>query len=371
MPAGASYEPLTMAVAGDDPARWLAALRGVDGVAADRIDLRAPDDLLETLARDEVGAIALAGSLSDLSGAIKRSLVANRHVLVFGASALASKQLLALDALARRRGRVLIFAPDCFADARIEFVRKMTSGANALWRPRYLRSLRTGPSLSATIDALAITDIACTVMILGGTPARVSAIAPRLDDESGGGDVAMVTLMFDSGPVARIDVSLIEPEPRHELILGCEGRTVTLDSYDARAPMRIESAGRGRTSRAMQGGWIETMTEHPLEDSVDRYTRAATAFVEAVRARDLAAPNARQMADAAHVWERARESMLRGGELLDIDPSGEIERPKLKLIVGGGHFDVAHPAPDLTVIDGGRQSAPPSFDPDPEPLRTA
>lgn len=374
MDAGTQAERLTIAVGGrgDEAERWLRALRGVDDVAAERLDLHNADDLLQTLARADIDALALSGNTLDLPGALKRALMANRHVLVFGASAVASKTLIALDALARRRGRVLLFAADTFEDERVEFVHKMTGGAHPLWRPRYLRSLRTGASRGAALDALMIADIACAAALLGGSPARVAAIAPRIDDESGGADVAMVTLMFDGGPVAQIDVSLIEPQPRHEVTLACEGRTMTFDVGDSGSPLRIQAFGRGRIARGVssQGAWSETVTEPPA-DGRDRIERATSMFVSAVRARDSAASNARQMADAACVWERARESMAQGGAPVEIDPVAEATRPKLKLIVGGGHVDVSHPAPDLTIVNGGHHAPSPTPEPDPEPLRSA
>jgi predicted dehydrogenase len=368
-------ERITVAVAGDGDGadRWLRALRGVDETSASR--LRATDDeFLQTLARDDVNAIAFAGNTADLPGAIKRALMANRHVLVFGATAIASKQIATLDALARRRARVLLFATEYFGDERIDFVRKMIAGPQPLWRPRYLRSLRTGAVAGASIDALAIADIAFASAMLGAAPSRVSAIAPRIDDESGAGDVALVTLMFDGGPAGRIDISIIEPAPRHDVTIACEGRTIALDSYDGRSVLQVHASGRsrGRSMGVSNGAWSETVTEQPVAVAQDRVARASAAFVRTVRARDLAASNARAMCDAARVWERARESIAQSGAMIEIDPQREAERPKLQLIVGGGHADYAHPAPALTVIDGGRPATrAPLEDPDPEPLRSA
>jgi predicted dehydrogenase len=373
MAAAMPAETLTIAVAGrgEDAARWTRALRGCDGASAELVTLSTPDDLLHTLAREHIGAIAFAGNLDDLAGAVKRALMANRHVFVFGPSAIASKHLLALDALARRRGRVLLFDTEGFGDERTAFVRKMTTGPRALWRPRYLRSLRTGGS-GSSLEALAIADVACAMSLLGGVPARVAAIAPRLDDESGSAEVAMVTLMFDGGPAARIDVSLIEQEPRHEITLACDGRTVVLDAFNARSPLRIEANARQRGSQLrgeQSGAWAETVTERPLDLVADRVGRAAAAFVAAARARDVTASNARTLADATRVWERARTSMTNGGAPVEVDPV-RTERPRLKLIVGGGQVDASSSAPELTMISG-RAAPAPEFEPDPEPLRTA
>ncbi len=370
MAAESAAEAITIAVAGrgESAERWMRALRGVDGAAAALVEINSPDDLLQTLARDDIGAIALSGGTDDLAGAIKRALMANRHVLVYGPSAIASKQLDALDALARRRSRVLLFDTEGVGDERVDFVRKMTTGPHALWRPRYVRSLRTGTSAGATLDALAIADIGFAIALLGGMPARVAATAPRIDDESGAADVAMVTLMFEGGPAARIDVSLIEPEPRHEMAVACDGRTLVLDAFNARAPLQIQATARHRGPQ--RGAWAETIAEHPLTEPGERLARAAKAFITAMRSRDVAASNTRDVADAARVWECARESIAGSGALVEIDGASEIERPKLKLIVGGGHVDSSYPSPDLKIVSGRRAPAS-ERDPEPEPLRTA
>jgi predicted dehydrogenase len=334
--------------AGTEADRWLRALRGVDGVAAVRSDFT-EEALMSALSRDDVEAVAFAGDNGDLGAAAKRALMANRHVLVAGTTAISSKQLIALDTLARRRSRVLVFDDGALGDERVEFVRKMVAGPQALWRPRYVRSLRTGDATGHTLDALAITDLHLVLTLLGGTPARVSAVSPRIDDETGAADVAMLTLMFDGGSSARIDLSLIEPEMRHEVAIACDGRTLVLDAFNARAPLQIQASARHRGPR--HGAWGETVSEHPSSEPGERLARGATTFAAAVRARDIAASNAREVAAAATVWEAARESISRSGEMVEIGAeSVEKTRPRFKLIVGGGHIDPSHPVPELTVV---------------------
>ena len=269
--------------AGSEADRWLRALRGVDAVAARRADFT-EEALMSALSQDDVEALAFAGVGGDLAAAVKRALMANRHVLVAGPTAIGSKQLFALDALARRRNRVLVLDAGATGDERIDFVRKMLVGPQALWRPRYVRSLRTGGAGAHPLDALAIADIHLVLTLLGGTPSRVSAVSPRIDDETGAADVAMLTLMFDGGSSARIDVSLIEPEMRHEVAIACDGRTIVIDAFNARAPLQIQASARHRGPRL--GQWGETVSEHPSAERGGRLARAAASFVTAVRARD-------------------------------------------------------------------------------------
>ncbi len=353
---------IAVAGAGPEAERWLRALRGVEDTAAEPTGL-SDEDLLRVLSGDHIDAVIFAGETPDLAGAVKRALMANRHVLVAGATAIGSKQLLAFDTLARRRNRVIVFDTGAFADERIDFVRKMTVGPHALWRPRYIRSLRTGTANCHSLDELAIADIAFVLGLICSAPLRVSAVSPRVDDETGAADIAMVTLMFDGGSSARIDVSLIEPELRHEVAIVCDGRTLLLDAYNARAPLQIQASARHRGPQ--HGQWGETVSEHPNVEVADRLARAADAFAAAVRSRDVEASNARTLASAVTVWEAARASITAAGELIDISGAGvEPQRPALKLIVGGGHFDASYPAPELSLVSYRTAALP-------EPLESA
>jgi hypothetical protein len=338
----------TIAVAGtgDDAEQAARALRSVDGVEVVRISGASDEELLEQLSRDDVGAMAFVTPAVDLAGAVRRTLMANRHALILGPAALSAAQLTSLDELARRRSHVVLFDAGYAEDERLAFTRKMTASSGALWRPRYVRATRTGAARH-TLDELAIAEIACVLSIMGAAPSQVSAVAPRIDDETGHADAVMLTMTFDGGPVATVDVSLIEPMSRREIVVACDGRTIVLDAFDRRAPLQIQAAGRHggpQTGRA----WSETVSEYPASAGVDRDAAVAAAFVAAARGRDVSAINLREMAVAASAWEAARESTASGGQLVDVSPSAV--RPALQVIHGGGKTISVTAPPDLTLV---------------------
>src|SRR6266487_1865539 len=176
---------VVLAGVGVEAERWASAFRGVEGVSVDRIDTAGDDDLLEVLARPAVDAVALVTPVVDLAGAVKRSLMARRHVFVAGGVALTSKQLVAIERLANRRERTVVFDAAGHGDGHLAFVRRMTAGSAAIWRPRYLRALRTGASAGRTVDEVAIAELARLLAIVDGMPNSAQAWAPRIDDESG------------------------------------------------------------------------------------------------------------------------------------------------------------------------------------------
>jgi predicted dehydrogenase len=342
--------PTTIAVAGAGVEAEQAArtLRGVELTDVTRFSGASDEELLEQLSRDDLDAIAFVTPATDLAGAVRRALMANRHVLVIGPAALSAKQLVSLDDLARRRSRVVFIDAGYACDERLAFVRKMTAPSAALWRPRYVRAMRSANKRHG-LDDLAIAEIACVLSIMGGAPSHVSAVAPRIDDETGHSDAAMLTMTFDGGPVATVHVSLVEPMPRRETVIACDGRTIVMDGFDVRAPLQIQATGRHRGPQAGRA-WSETISEYPASPSFDREASVAATFIAAVRARDVGASNVRDMALAAATWECARGSMARGGELHRLPSDAASDRPELQVIVGGGNASDARETPSLTVV---------------------
>jgi predicted dehydrogenase len=343
---------VTIAVIGaqaDAPAA-ARALRSVEGTSVE-MTAASDDDMLALLSRPDIDAVAFAGRIADLPGLLRRTLLAGRHAFVATPAALASKHLIALDELARRRGRVMMFDDGSAHDERIAFITRMTAGSTALWRPRYVRALRTGLHGDTTLDEIAVGQISRTLAIIGAACERVSCIAPRLAGDEATADAAMLTLSFDGGAAARIDISLAEPSLADTLTVACDARTIVLDAFDLRAPLQIHASASYRGPQS-HGQWAETISEHPLSTLNDQAARAAQSFVDAVRARDLVASNARALAAAARIWEMARDSMARGGEMLDITGADVVaaQRPELQLIHGGGHRVADAPAPELTLV---------------------
>jgi len=348
--------PTTIAVAGAHPAAdaLSRALRGVPGIETVRADERTDGDVLGLVARDDVDAIAFAPPVGELTSAIKHALLAGRHVLVAAPVALPVRALVSLDEMARRRQRVLTFDDGCAGDPRLAFVRRMTATPQALWRPHYVRSVRTGEE-HASIQDVAFSDIACVLGVMGGAPREVSAVSPRVDDESGHADAMMITLTFAGGPVATIVVSAIEPVPQRELIVACDGRTIVFDAYDRRAPLQIHAHGR-HAGPVSGHPFRETISEHPAPDThIEPLRAVAERFVAAVRARDMAVANARDLTATAAVWEAARASAAAGGAFMPVEPGSS--RPQLQVITGGGHASGEAARPGLFLVGRGSDLA--------------
>ena len=148
------------------------------------------------------------------------------------------------------------------------------------------------------------------------TPARVSAFAPRVDDESGAAgrrDAHAGVRRRAGGPHRR--------QPGRaagcasEIAVACDGRTIVLDALDARAPLQIHAANRHHGPEA--GGLGRDRERAPgVRGRATAPRGVASSFVSAARARDASAATQPSSRPRPRVWEKARESMARGGELL-------------------------------------------------------
>lgn len=349
-----------VAGAAAEVAPFARAFRALEGVTVTTAGATSPDAVAEAITPSGVSLLAVVPPLPDLHAVIRRALVRRCDVAVCGPVALSSQQALALDDIARRRDRMLMFDAPHVADERWAFVRKMTSGARAMWSPRFVRSLRAGAPGRASLDDLGIYNVQSVLAIADGLPATVSAVAPSAA-------LLSLAMIFSDGRAARVEVSLEEQPPRHDVAIVCDGRSIIIDDYDARSPLQVHAAVRGERARMS-----EPLLEHGDTSAEGRRLRFAETIVAAARSRDLAAANARDFAEAALVWETARASAARGGETLPLpatSPLVQPARPELRLIRGGGRHDDADteraaPALRLVASNGSiRRPAPQMPDP--------
>ncbi len=353
--------PTTLAVvgAGDLAQSWARALRSIDGIEIRRFLTASDEDLHIALTEQEVDAVVFALRDGDASAAAKTAILSRCHVLVAGSLGLGSRQLLSLDELARGRNATLVFDACGYADEAVAFARRMMRGEVPVWRSKYVRAFQNSPA-AVSIDQLALTALGRVLALCDGLPEKVSALAIRTEDETGAAEAATIALGFEGGFLVRLDISLVEAEPRDDLIIACQGRTVALDGQHE-PNLGVITAPHPRA----------LTIEHPLASSGDPVVASAEAFVASIRegARES---NAREMAAATLVWEVARDSMASGGDPLPLPinhPLSTRQRPTLHVIEGGGNpsaSDVEIPRPRLRLVQGGRHAIEES-----EPPRSA
>lgn len=349
-----------VAGAGAEAAGVARAFRGTEGVAVTVATAGTPEAIAQAITASDVSLVAIVPPADDLHVIVRRALVRRCDVVICGPAGLSPQQALALDDIARRRERMLMFDAPQLADPRWTFARKMTAGARAMWSPRFIRSLRTGTESRASVDEAGIYDVQGVLAIAGTLPATVSAVAPSPS-------LMSVTMSFGDGRAARVEVSLEEQPRRREIAVVCDGRSIVIDDYDARSPLQVHAAVRGERARMS-----EPLLEHGEASGEGRLQRFAAMVADAVRSRDASAANARDIAEAALVWQTARASAARGGEALSLPATSPLVhpgRPELRLIRGGGRPDARdqeHAAPALRLVaSNGSLRRPAPHTPDP------
>ena len=344
-----SAQPGTAArvlIAGPAGERWAHALRGT-GADVTPATGATPSQLTDTFAGARFDAVVFTSVTPQLPAAIRTAALAGCDVLVAAPAALSAAEFASLAQTARRRGRIIRFHDGTDTDERLRFVRRMTRGHQAIWRPRYLRSLRADSS--SALDDLALGELRMAMELLGA-PERVSAVSPAEHEDSDLRRSAMMTLTFENGTVASLHVTAAEPEQRHEAVLACDGRAIVLDACNTRAPLQIHATARhgGPNPGA---AWSEVISEFPAGPLADEIASAAELFVRAVQSRDGAATNCHQMAEAMRIWEAALRSIAAGGHPEELTPhEQDHERPALQVIVGGGRGGGSMAPPRLTVV---------------------
>ncbi len=367
--AGATMIGINVIGEGPLAAAWAGSLARVSGVRLLGNTAPGPEGRTQRTGRADLAALlespgaegmVLAGPIPDLYALTKHALLAGKHVLHGGPFLLRTHQVAALTELARRQGLLLAFREDRAHHPAFSFLARMVSGASPFWPPLYARSLRTTapePELAHQVDTLAAAEIAAMVRLLG-SPGAVATVGCRR--EGGRGlDAAFLTLLYGSGPTAQVTVSLAEAAPAAELTVVAGGRTLTLNDFGRRAPLRVAALSQeaGSSRRSSPPGPAPAADEHlvPNAPVKDPLVEQAGAFAEAIATKDLSRSNASLWMQVALVWETALESMALGGRPVALPwwPSrpGHEKAPPLRVIEGGGSSGAAaDQRPALTLV---------------------
>jgi hypothetical protein len=160
-----------------------------------------------------------------------------------------------------------------------------------------------------------------------------------------------LTLAFENGLTARIDVASGAVLPHDTLTVVSAARTYTIDALEPVTPVRILTALRGADGLRVR--------EHLpyFADLVEaRPSRIARFFCDAI-AEHASHDNARDAARALLVREIAQESARAAGDFVRLPANHPLvtrPRPTLHVIRGGGHTTDAVARPRLRLVQGGR-----------------
>ncbi len=306
-------------------------------------------------------AVVLASSLVEPYPLIRRALVHGKHVLAAGPFTLTAAQVHRLSALARRRGKLLMFAEERMLSPSFALLADMTKGATRA-SLRYLRLLDVRPrhrESARRLGAVAAEALALCTRLVERAPHSVSAVATG--PSGGPAEAAFITLVYPGGLLASLQLSLSEDWEARQTVASMEGRTLMLDELDYRTPLRIVSTSH-RTRReaagaeSSDGGAWETGSLALAALPGDPTLEQCRGFLEAVAGRREGPVNAEWWERVAQLWEAAERSMALAGApaLLEAAPQrsrADDRTPQLHVIRGRGQTAPSASAkPALTLV---------------------
>jgi len=334
--------------------------RVIPGVSVER-------DVGGLIRRAQVDAIVFADPVADLAAVIRRSLLADKHVLATISSPVTCNQLDELASLASRRGRLLLFTEERSFHPALIFLRWMLSGRSGVWAPHYVRAVSaagvgngSGPSMAT----LVIEELGVCARLLGEDPVSVSGILCRVEVEAVPA-AAFINVVYADGRTASLQVSTTEAQECRQWTLATPSKTVLLDECDARAPLKIISFDTDATPGGLLrvnppiplAEWPTESTVTPPLGSTDVRVDQCRKFVESVLDHDIRESNAHFWAGIALVWEAVQESLRLDGMPVAMNAGQERERrvagerPKLRLIRGKGMGSIdERKRPALTLV---------------------
>jgi predicted dehydrogenase len=221
-----------------DPARLKEAERRSPG-------LRTTLDVAELLAEPEVSAVVVATPATRHYGVAFAALQADKDCLVEKPMTTDAEQARSLRDLAATRGRRLMVGHVFRFNAAVNYLQQLI-GSGSLGDLEYLYFTRTnlGPIRSDVnvVWDLMTHDVSILLHFLNQTPAWVSAQGASYLSR-GCEDIAFATLGFESGVIANVRASWLDPRKVREITVVGSSKMAVFNDLDPTEPVRIFNKG--------------------------------------------------------------------------------------------------------------------------------
>lgn len=200
------------------------------------------EDILES---ERIHAVVVSTPPTTHYEVTKLALEAGKHVLVEKPLTTKSTEALELVQLAERLGLTMAVGHTFLHNAAVHKMKEYIS-SGAIGDLYYLYSRRTnlGPirhDVNALWD-LAPHDISIFNFLLDASPTWVSAVGSGVL-ENGHEDVGFVTIGYESGTVAHLHVSWVDPFKVRELVAVGNQQRIVFNDMDALEPLRVYEKG--------------------------------------------------------------------------------------------------------------------------------
>jgi predicted dehydrogenase len=272
----------------------------------------------------DIDAVVVSTPVQSHFALVRSALLAGKDVLCEKPLALDSADALALCALAKEKGRILMVG-HVFLYNPSALHLKEAIDRGELGRIYYMDAVRTnlGPVRqdAGVVFDLASHDVSIFNFLLGTRPETVSAAGGSFL-QSGIEDVAFLTLVYPRGVVCHVHTSWLNPRKVRQLTVVGDGKMAVWDDMNNIEPVRYFDKGVmpdayssfGEFHMILRDGAITT----PKLKLYEPLAKQDQEFVDCLRSRSSPAASGQFGAEIVRVLEAARESLGQGGRVTSI-----------------------------------------------------
>lgn len=289
-------------------------------------NVRTWEKLDDVLADPGVDAISIATPPQTHYPLARKALLAGKHVMVEKPLATSVADAEALVELAEREGLVLMPGHTFIYSPAVNKVRELIE-SDELGEIYFITSSRMNLGIyqpDGVVRDLAPHDLSILLYWLGKDVAKVSASGSTVFQE-GVPETAFLTLDFEQGPTANIQISWLAPRKVRQMVIVGSKRMVVYDDTDTDGAVRVYDRGVDFTEPTNFGEHQLTYRSGdmvaPRLDAAEPLGLELTDFATAIRTGQRPRSHARLGVEIVKVIEAAHESLDGDGRPVAISPA--------------------------------------------------
>ena len=314
---------------GASSAMRLAALCERDAARADAFRSRMPGvtiepDFDELLLDPSLDAVVLATPPNTHYPLCKRALQAGKHVLVEKPMAKTSAQAVELKELAEQRGLVIMPGHTFLYSPAVNKVRDLIID-DAVGEVYFVTSSRMNLGNyqpDGVVCDLAPHDLSILLHWLGRRVVRVSASARNIYQEHVA-ETAFITLAFEGGTTANIQVSWLAPRKMRQMLIVGSRRMISYDDTLSDEPVRLYDRGMEFSTPESFGEYQLTYRSGdvviPRVEPAEPLALELHDFARAILTGSTPVSHAQLGVEVVAAMEAIAESLMRGGKPVVLD----------------------------------------------------
>lgn len=283
----------------------------------------------EVLRDPEIQAVVLATPASSHASLGVRAMEAGKDILVEKPLAVSSQECQTLKTCAERHGRILMVGHTFIYNSAVKAIKEIVDSGE-IGEVLYVYSSRVNLGrIRQDVNALwnvAPHDISILNFVLGLEPLRVQALG-RSYVQPGIEDVVFAVFEYPGGLLAHVHSSWLDPSKVRKTTFVGSKKMVVYDDVESEGKIKIYDKGvRRQTPEQEYGEFQLRLHDGDIHIPKIRFTEPLAEeckhFVDCCRTRNRPLTDARAGMMVVAALEAAQESLRRGGESIDIVPSG-------------------------------------------------